>query len=316
MSILWASSASGQELYVFGGVVNDLDANVSSYSWALEYRHGLGMHSEVSVSYLNEGHLPDNHRDGVSTQFWGRINVFHRRFSLAAGIGPYFYYDTLLAQGGHGFHDSHGIGALASIAGTWYADSRWLVQMRTNLIGASNSINTYSLMLGIGYQLDAPPVRGPLALAPLQRERTTNNEITAFVGQTIANSFNSPQSTAESIEYRRGLASYLDWSVAWLYEGDNRLIRRNGIISQLWAVREFDADHIALGVGLGPYILLDKYRSNSAHHGGDQSIAAMVSLSVSYRFTPDWAMRLSWNRLATNYDSDADVLMVGPSYRF
>ena len=69
---------------------------------------GLGKYTAVSVSWLNEGHLPNNHRDGISAQLWGRVNLFHQRFSLAAGIGPYLFYDTLQARNGRGFSDTHG----------------------------------------------------------------------------------------------------------------------------------------------------------------------------------------------------------------
>lgn len=317
MLLIWAPAALGQELYLLGGAINNTDSGDRSYAWALEYMQGLGKYTAVSVSWLNEGHLPNNHRDGISAQLWGRVNLFHQRFSLAAGIGPYLFYDTLQARNGRGFSDTHGEGAIASIAGIWYTESRWLLQVRANWIETGNSIDTASVMFGIGYQLDAPPVRGPLSAAPPQRERTTRNEITVLIGQTIVNSLGSQQATAQSVEYRRGLARYVDATVAWLNEGDERLYRRNGLLAQLWAVREFLDDRIALGIGFGPYWLIDSYRDVSpANQGGHDRIAGIVSLTASYRVTADWALRLSWNRIATSYNQDSDVIMAGPSYRF
>jgi hypothetical protein len=73
-----------------------------------------------------------------------------------------------------------------------------------------------------------------------------------MIGQTTVNSANSPESLSQSIEYRRGIARYVDWTIAWLNEGDNRLIRRNGILSQAWLVRAFLDEQLALGVGLVP----------------------------------------------------------------
>ena len=316
LSICTAAPAQGQELYFLGGAISDTAGSDRSYIWALEYMQGLGKNTALSVSWLNEGHLPNNHRDGITALLWGRVNALHQRLSLAAGIGPYLYYDTEAARQGRGFHDSHGVGAIASLAGIWYTDSRWLMQLRANWVNTSNSIDTCSVMMGIGYQLDAPTQRGPLSEALPQHERTTNNEITAFIGQTISNSLNSQQGIAQSVEYRRGLARYVDWSVAWLYEGDERLIRRNGFITQLWAVREFFDDHLALGVGVGPYVLIDKYRDPRANEGSANSLAGIVTLSGSYRLTPQWAMRLAWNRITTNYNGDADIILLGPSYRF
>ncbi|MHB8909429.1 MAG: hypothetical protein ACYDAA_11190 [Syntrophales bacterium] len=300
-----------------GGVIGDSEASNRSYTWALEYMQGLTKYSAFSVSWLNEGHLPNNHRDGISAQLWGRLNVLHRRLSLEAGIGPYLFYDTKLAKSGGGFSDTHGVGAAASLAGVWHTEGRWLVQLRANWIETSSSIDTGSVMFGIGYQLDAPPIRGPLEIAPVQRERTTQNEITVLIGQTIVNSFDSQQSTAQSIEYRRGLARYLDVTVAWLNEGDSRILRRNGLITQLWAVREFFDDRIALGIGFGPYISVDNHGvGRSSNDESQKMISGIVTLTASYRVSRKWAGRLSWNRIATGYNRDTDVIMAGPSFRF
>jgi hypothetical protein len=307
----------GEELYLLGGVIGDLDTADRSHTWALEYMQGLTRHSAFSVSWLNEGHLPNNHRDGIGAQLWGRLNVLHQRFSLEAGIGPYLFYDTKLARGESGFSDTHGVGAVASLAAVWYTEGRWLVQLRANWIETSSSIDTGSMMFGIGYQLDAPPMRGPLAVSPAQRERTTQHEITALIGQTIVNSFDSQQSTAQSIEYRYGLARYLDVTIAWLNEGDNRILRRNGLTTQLWAVREFFDDRIALGIGFGPYISIDSHSdSGSLNNESRRAISGIVTLTASYRINRNWAGRLSWNRIATGYNRDTDVIMAGPSYRF
>ncbi len=315
--IVPAGPASGQEIYFLGGEIGDLETADRSSAWALEYMQGLTKYSAFSVSWLNEGHLPNNHRDGISAQLWGRLNMMHQRFSLEAGIGPYLFYDTKLARGGSEFSDTHGVGAVASLAGVWQMEGRWLVQLRANWIETSSSIDTGSVMLGIGYQLDAPPIREPLTVAPAHRERTTQHEMTALVGQTIVNSFDSQQSTAQSIEYRHGLARYLDVTIAWLNEGDSRLLRRNGLITQLWAVREFFDDRIALGIGFGPYISIDSRSvSGSLDDESRKTISGIISLTASYRVTRDWAVRLSWNRIATDYSRDTDVIMAGPSYRF
>jgi hypothetical protein len=103
----------------------------------------------------------------------------------------------------------------------------------------------------------------------------------------------------------------LDWTIAWLNEGDNRLIRLNGILSQAWLVRAFFDEHLALGVGLGPYFLVDTHSNEDRY-----TVAGVITLSASYRFNPNWLVRLSWNRVTTDYSRDTDVIMIGPGYRF
>ncbi|HET6459203.1 MAG TPA: hypothetical protein VFG29_00305 [Syntrophales bacterium] len=303
----------GQEFYLLGGGLGDTATTDRSYSWALEYMQGLGEYAAFSISWLNEGHLPDNHRDGITAQLWARTKKIDRQFVLAAGAGPYYYYDTLLAERGRGFSDTHGIGGVFSLAGFWYTESPWVIQLRSNMI-KTNNIDTWSAMVGIGYQLDYSNSRSPASEAKETRN-TTESEMSVLIGQTTINSANSQQSVAESIEYRRGIARYLDWTVALVNEGDNRLANRAGILTELWAVRDFANDHLALGIGLGPYFLVDMHRSPRETQDW-YSVAGVVSLSASYRFNPNWLARITWNRIATNYDRDADVIMIGPGYRF
>ncbi len=304
-----------QELYLLGGGIKDTGRNDYSYSWMLHYMQGLGEHAAYSISYVNEGHLPNNHRDGISAQLWGRTSVLDRKLSLEAGVGPYRYFDTQQAARGLSYSDTHGWGALFSLAGVWRPESRWLARLQANWVQTDHGINTYSLLFGVGYQLE-PPSRGPAKEGRLQSERATRNEITAFLGQTTVNSLDSPRSTARSLEYRRNLAPYLDWTAAWLNEGDNRLIRRNGLVSQLWAVRSFLEDRLNLGIGLGPYLAIDRYRDPQDGEGGEHALAAVVSLSASWRFSRSWAARLTWHRISTNYDRDTDVFLLGPSFLF
>jgi hypothetical protein len=202
------------------------------------------------------------------------------------------------------------LGGVFSLAGFWYTESPWVIQLRSNLI-KTNNIDTYSTMVGVGYQLDYSSARGTSSEAGPPRVKTTDNEITVMMGQATVNSANSPQSLAQSIEYRRGIARYIDWTIAWLNEGENRLIRRNGILSQAWLVRAFLDEHLALGVGLGPYFLVDKFADEARY-----TVAGVITLSASYRFNPNWLVRLSWNRITTDYNRDTDVIMIGPGYRF
>ena len=311
----FCSPARAEELHLLGGWMWDIGTNERSYSWQLEYMEGLNEHTAFSLSYLNEGHVPIHHRDGNAFQFWARTNLLDRRLSLAAGAGPYYYFDTTEAKAGASFSNDHGWGGMFSLAATWYTESRWLFQLRTNWVETGSSIDTMSTVFGIGYQLTPPPAPGPLAKAPLRQDKTTNNEITVFIGRTIVNSFDSEHSLATAIEYRRGLWRYVDWTAGWLYEGDNRLIRRQGLITQLWAVKAFLDDRLALGVGGGGYMLIERW--HELLQGDNQRFfSGIVTMTGSYRLQPHWDIRTSWNRIVTNYDRDADVILAGIGYRF
>ena len=314
LSFLWLFLTAGpicaQELSALGGLVENTESGNSSYLWQLDYREGLGEHLAYSITYLNEGHLPNHHRDGYGGQLWVRANVLDRRLSLTAGAGPYFYFDTTPNPAGSYNLNDHGWGALVSLAATWYTESRWLFQLRGNWVGTGDSIDTLSAVFGIGYELDPSPLPRQLQKASPQRDKTTNNEITAFIGNTNVFSSARPNSAAASIEYRRGLWQYVDWTVAWLYEGNNSASQMNGLATQLWPARAFFDDRLALSIGVGPYIAVDRL------HDRQVRVSGIATMSASYRFHPQWGTRVSWNRIITNYNRDADIWLAGISYRF
>src|SRR5438067_1668583 len=122
MGALFALSLSGtpsiaQELSLFGGAVEASGSGDHSYAWAFDYRHGLGEHAAVTFSWLNEGHFTHHHRDGHTVQLWARTSILGRRITLAAGAGPYLYYDTTLSVGTD-FADEHGWGGVFSVSAT------------------------------------------------------------------------------------------------------------------------------------------------------------------------------------------------------
>ena len=165
-----------EEFHLLGGAVENIKTHDGSYSWQLEYREGLGEHFAFGYTYLNEGKLLNHHRDGHSLQFWTRANMLERRLSLAAGAGPYFYLDTTPDSGGNRSLNDHGWGALVSLSATWFTESPWLFQLRSNWVATGSSIDSVSALFGIGYQLEKPSTPGPLPTASTQGKKTTNND--------------------------------------------------------------------------------------------------------------------------------------------
>ena len=317
LPVVLAGAANAQELTLFGGGLKQSGTKESTSVWAFEYQHPLHENIAASFAWLNEGHVPGHHRDGQSIQIWGRTNVLDRRLSLAAGVGPYRYFDTTVSSAGGGYANIHGWGTVGSLAATYYTESRWLYQMRFNRIVARNSIDTSALMFGIGYQLEPVSERGPQVSAPRQSGKTTSDEVTVFVGQTIVNSYYSERDSARALEYRRGLGRYVDVTLGVLNEGDARLVRRTGITAQIWGVREVLAsDRLVLGIGFGPYLAVDRYRTPAPGEGGDSKFSWIFTATAAYRISPNWDARLSWNRINTNYNRDTDVILFGAGYRF
>jgi hypothetical protein len=237
---------------------------------------------------------------------------------LSAGIGPYRYFDTSTDQDDGSYSDLHGWGVVYSLRAQYYFANRWIAQLQLNRVQVQHGPNTSAALIGIAYQLDAPDVPGPRDWAPSRATRVTGNEVTAFLGQTVVNSNESQTSLAAALEYRRGLAKYLDWTIGYLHEGNTDLVRRDGLTTQLWATRAFFEDRLTLGLGAGVYFAI-RQRSNTDVTGDndtDDRFAGIVSMSASYRLGQHWTTRVTWNRIVTRYNRDADVILAGVGYRF
>lgn len=77
--------ATAEELSLLTGVTDTDDHTSGTYAWGLEYRQGLLAHLDASFGYLNEGHLPNHHRDGGMLQLWATIGAWRDRLTFAVG---------------------------------------------------------------------------------------------------------------------------------------------------------------------------------------------------------------------------------------
>jgi hypothetical protein len=314
--VLFAPGAAAQEIHLFGGAVQERASRDRSYSWAVQYLEGLGENWAVSFSWLNEGHFEHHHRDGHTLQIWARTKPLWKRFVLAAGIGPYRYYDTQLAKEGASYVDSHGWGIVTSFSASWHLNNRWIFSLQSNFVETSRSIDSHSLLAGIGYQLDAPAPPDEKPATAAGTENAARNEIAVFGGQTVVNSRDSENALALMLEYRRNLGRHFDWTVGWLYEGDPGPVNRHGMLSQLWLVRRFFDDRLALSVGGGAYIPVDRHRKPGEGGDDDPTLAGIATMAAGYEFRPPWMIRIAWNRIVTDYNRDTDVFLAGIGLRF
>ena len=135
-------------------------------------------------------------------------------------------------------------------------------------------------------------------------------EVVVTAGQTIVNSFESQNSAAKSVEYRYGFTPVLRGSLAWMNEGDARLIRRNGVVAQAWFEPGFYGDRFTLGLGYGAYLAVDSY------HADRHEVQGILSTTFSYHLARGWLGRVTWHRIVSTYDRDSDIILLGLGYRF
>lgn len=311
------------EISYFGEIVSSTNQWPRSSAWGISYRKIVAPNFALSLAYLNDGHFPGHHRDGVTAEMWLPLNLFSDRLTLSLGGGPFYYYDTVAAGNSNGYADAHGWAWLASADAMWqpwlYSRQWWshvFFELRFDHTAPAKSIETNSVGFGIGY-------RGGSDVHQLDSSSAENafkaNEIVAYYGKTVVNSFSSQTTRAEDVEYRRKIWEELRFSVGFLNEGNAQLIRRNGITAEVWAEPSFESGVFSIGAGFGGYSALDKYRPAPGRHvsyimSATASVRPLAALDVGA--LQELALRVTWHRILTDYNRDTDVLLFALGYRF
>ena len=306
--------AGAQELgFSAGGIIND-NPYGRSYAWKLEYHDNIINNFRWSFTWYNEGHFKNHHRDGLLLQLWYRQPLAEDKFYIAAGAGPFYYFDTTNDRY-FGYKDVHAISLGTSVDLWYYLNPRIALKTGLTFIWSEGSNpDTTSLTFGALYRFeDEKTARKNLNFHHYEG----SNEITVYLGQTIVNSFNSQKSAAVMVDYRRNIYKYLDISAAYLNEGDADIIRRNGIIAQVWPTKRFAGGRLSLGAGFGAYLALDKDARAPVDATRDSALAGIITMSAGYRlpYAPI-SLRAAWNRVVTSYSRDTDVIMGGVGYYF
>jgi len=306
-----------QELTFLGGLLPETSNERSSYTWQVDYRQIFHPNFAASIAYINEGHLRAHHRDGTAVEAWGRLPLFNDRFAIALGAGAYEYFDTQPRPGGE-TANVHGTAPIYSLSASGYLSNRWFYRILFNRISPSGQLQVNTVTVGAGFWFgqDRKPIPGKLGDAPEEYSYVTENELTVFFGQSVANTFLSQQARAYAGEYRRGLLPHLDWTISGIYEGDPKIIRRSGIATQLWVVNTFFSERIAVGAGLGPYFFIDHKHPTTIDQKVPGAIAPIASLTFATRLSEHWNLRLVFDRVMSNYNRDSDIFLLGLGYRW
>ncbi|WP_229258481.1 hypothetical protein [Duganella rivi] len=304
-----AGWTSAQEVTAYGGTLRVREADEVTFSAGASYLNPVNEHLALGLVYLNEGHPLGHHRDGVGSQVWFRSNNQQPGWSFGAGIGAYYYFDTvdLHSKTGARYTNDHGWAPIYSAQLTYhYPDSRWYNQLMVTRIRPSGKDATTSLMLGVGYQFngvkgDKLHLEGP----------ATDEAVTVLAGQGITNSLSSETTAIAALEYRRAVGRYVDWTLTALYEGNTAQSKRNGVATQLWLIRSLNPK-VELGMGAGPYfnIRVPDGEGQRSHRSG------LVSVASRYHWSKQVVAEVSWNRVVTDYHRDADLFLIGVGYSF
>jgi hypothetical protein len=293
------------------------DSQNYTYGWQLDFRYHLPHLLAWSASWINEGHLTQQHQDGFATQLWEGLPVFRKKIALSFGVGIDRYFVTEPTDSNDSVN-LHGWAAIYSILVTYQGNSQWFYRLIYNRIDPSDtSLKTNSLMLGVGYKLwRNHKTEGDSYEFSVNDDnrKTTGYELTGFTGRTAVNTFHNNSSIASGLEFRKGIARYADWTLSWIEEGN--MIQRHGLATQVWIVDVFLNNRLSMGIGFGGY---DNFEGNDNSNGGQSAktnLSGLITQSISYRFSTRWCARFNWNRVTSNYNRDSDIFLLGLGYRW
>jgi hypothetical protein len=301
------------QFFIYDGSESRAQTNPvqKTYSYGFEYIHGLNDYLSYGFGYGNEGHFDqgiEHHRDYDGADLWAHTDVLNHQLRLALGFGPVFYYDTTGGTYGHSTEDLHGFGTRTSLSATLNTFSPLLLQIRTDFVNGG-SFNERSVMLGIGYQLDAKESTHSSDAGGGYGD--TRNEVTFYGGSSVINLSGEGHAKTFGLEYRRDLSDYFQWTAGLLDEGKSSLADRKGLTSELWLVQSLFDNRMSIGAAAGLYLAHDSLRPDDSTF-----VTLMGSVTAAYQVIPNVTVRLTWDRVITNYSRDSDLFKLGVGYRF
>lgn len=319
LTVLCPAFSPAQELAYQYGTTQVENGEGRDKSWQIDFRYRFLPNFAVSTAYLNEGHFPGHKRDGLAAQLWSGFPLVKRTVSLDFGAGVYRFSDTQ-PRSGDSYADVGGWAGIYSASATYYLRSPWFFRLAGNRVKPAHDADTSTYALGVGYRLWKTNAE---ASCPAQAETPcpipsakTGDEVMAFVGQSVVNSFADQKGVAAGVEFRKGIIEHVDGSVTWLYEGDQEVIRRNGIAGQLWLVDSFLDRRLGIGIGGGAYAFIDKRNPDAQRGGNPGDIGGILSLTARWRLTDQWFTRFNWHRVVSGNNRDTDVFAAGVGYRW
>jgi hypothetical protein len=119
-----------------------------------------------------------------------------------------------------------------------------------------------------------------------------------MTGESAVNTPGNVRAVATDLEYRRSLTDSIDMTISGIDEGKNKFTNRVGIAPELWWKRNVLDDRLSLSVGAGVDAGLDGRRKSEGY--------------ASDKF----AAGVTWHRILTNYNRDADVVTAGIGVNF
>lgn len=306
---------SAQMVAFEAGGLKGTESEGNTYSWRMEYRQPLGDGWGVGLGWLNEGHLPDHHRDGQALQLWKYWQPRKGRLMIGLGAGVYHFYDTKTGALS-GYENEHGYRGLFTLSALYAfgQNGRWIGLLEINRTEGASSPQSQALLAGIGIRIGKP--FHETVGAPSTRNLIVDQSVNLYVGTAIQNSFSSESDSGYQVEYRQNFAPTWEWSVAYSNEGSLGTFQRDGFVAQAWYGDWFLDQKLKLAFGAGPYVTNTRELDPQTREitGRQVKVVGRITVLVAYRTSRQVLLSAAWNRTATDDHKDTDLIVAGLGY--
>ena len=293
--LLAPATFAQSDIFLQGGALHGRDSETWTYEAGFISKRSE--HFGIGFAYLNEGHLPDNHRDGLAAQVWF-IQPLGERFELQLGTGPYANMNNTTVNGER--ENRFRVGLLTSAALKWHpTGSPWYLRAQYSNAWVPGSFHSDAVLFGVGRDFAN------------QEDANDKGKLGAdfsFWGGSSRTTQIGTQNTAIAYQveakFHPKWSEHFAYSVSALSEGDTNLANRRGIPVQLWYDQPA-TDRLTFSVGIGPYL---------AYDGIDDrrwEVVGIGSLRVTFRLFSRYEAGVMYTRVASFYNRDQDIVMIG-----
>jgi len=291
------------DFYVMGGVLRGRGDFTWTAATGFVYRPADSRWG-VGFVYSNDGHLPNNHRDGFAVQAW-YAQPLGDGLELQLGAGPYASMNNTEVNGER--LNQFRMGLFGSAALKWHVlGNGWYLRSQLNTTLMARSFDTAAVLFGVGY--DFPPGNGGSDGQRLRADisvwggisRTTTVGLQRNAGAFRVETQYLPQDGGPWWEPSA-------YSIGFLSEGDTFITDRKGIPVQAWW--RTPPERFVFSFGLGPYLAHDARRDQSLGLLGILSLRAAMEVfeTANTRFE----IGVMYSRVASFYNKDQDIYLAG-----
>lgn len=291
-----AAQTENSDVFFLGGALHGLGGTTWTAEGGFIYKPTT--HFGFGLAYNNDGHLTDNHRDGLSAQGW-YIQPLLKGVELQLGTGPYANMNNTTIDGVR--ENQFKVGLLTSAALKWrVTENGWYVRAQYNNTWVPGSFHSNALLAGIGrdFRYSQDP-----------SEKLIDADLSYWTGWSRTTQIGLQHSAIPyEAEAKVDIGHQWSYSVAFLSEGDTNLANRKGLPAQVWYGADLSCE-LRIEGGLGPYIAYDTLRAQKMNLLGIGSLRGTFKVyeTPAHRYE----IGLMYTRVASFYNRDQDIVMAG-----